>query len=67
MVLIMSLLIQKEQKQILDTVLQHEVSEYSEIISFLERIKHFHIPLEIQSNHITLSLFDLRSDSLANK
>ena len=39
--------------------------EYSEVISFLERIKQFEIPEYSEHSEDILSLFDLRSDNLS--
>ena len=71
MVTIMSLQIQKTKSSSFlsyqEGVLE-ESEQYSEIITFLERIRNFQLPDYFKSSSRSLSLYELRSEfsSLAN-
>jgi len=70
MVFNMSLLQQKEKSSSylsFQSDLTADSEDYSEIISFIERIRNFQLPDTHQANFFSLTLRSLRNDTLANK
>ena len=66
MVCIMSVL-QPKIKKSLFLSFQTDSEDYSEIVSFIERIRNFQLPETSQSQFFSLTLRSLRNDTLANK
>ena len=69
MVCIMSILQQKEKSSSylsFQTDLTADSQDYSEIISFIERIRNYQLPDTQVSKSYSLSLRSLRNDTLAN-
>ena len=69
MVCIMSILQQKEKSSSFlpfQTDLTADSQDYSEIISFIERIRNYQLPDSQVSKSYSLSLRSLRNDTLAN-
>ncbi len=65
MVCIMSVLQQKEKRSLFlsfQSDLTGDSEDYSEIISFIERIRNFQLPESAQSTVFSLSLRSLRGD-----